>query len=325
MIKKYLSAILKKQGDKITFVASDETLDRVGDVLKIEDWDLSHYKANPVLLVNHEYRVENIVGAAKSLRIEDKKLLFEPVHHMITEKSREVDEMVRGEWLNTVSVGYMDHAPMKEGERPRRELFEISYVPVPANPSAERLRAIIAKSVDKAEEIDQVKVWMEKQRETTEVQTIICSKEKFKTQEEAATWCKEHDFKADKADETENSYRFRQFEPSACQDDTERTIDITEGVQAVICKPKKAIDSTETKAQIDPATAETLALLTKAVADLTRQVEALVKAKAEKPTHDAKGRDPKEEPGRAHKLPPAVVRALQAINRETNDLLRKLK
>lgn len=318
MTKQYISAQLKKQDGKITFVASDETLDRVGDVLKIEDWDLTNYKKNPVLLVNHDYKVENIVGAASRIRIEDKKLMFEPMHHMITEKSREIDEMVKGEWLNTVSVGYMDHPPEKDGERSWRELFEISYVPVPANPSAARFEAMMAKSVEKAEELTQVKAWIEKQRETTEVQTIICSKDKFDSSEAAAKWCKEHDFRADKMDETEDSFRFRQFEPSKCQEDSFRTIDITEGVKAVICRPKKSMES--------QLPAETLEKIFNSITALQRQVDVLaLKANDVKDDQHAKGRDPKEELKPALKTPSAVVRALQRINRDTNDLLRNIK
>lgn len=76
-----------------------------------------------------------------------------------------------------------------------------------------------------------------KQDETT-IQTLILSKERFDSLEDARAWVTDHDFRADKVDETDNSFRFRQIQPSACQDETFRTIEITEGVSAVICRPK---------------------------------------------------------------------------------------
>ncbi|MEN3007247.1 MAG: HK97 family phage prohead protease [Candidatus Methanosuratincola petrocarbonis] len=72
----------------------------------------------------------------------------------------------------------------------------------------------------------------------TKVQSVLCSKERFKSVQEAAQWCREHNFKADKTDETDNYYRFRQFPPSQCQEGTIRTIELTDGVKATVCIPK---------------------------------------------------------------------------------------
>jgi hypothetical protein len=45
-----------------------------------------------------------------------------------------------------------------------------------------------------------------------EIQTLIFPKMHW-TEEEAVSWAKEHDFRADKVDETEDSWRIRQFDP----------------------------------------------------------------------------------------------------------------
>lgn len=71
----------------------------------------------------------------------------------------------------------------------------------------------------------------------TEIQTLIFSKEKF-NREQAVKWAKDHDFKSDSVDETSTSFRLRQKEPSDFQDGSFRTIDITDGVKAVIGVPK---------------------------------------------------------------------------------------
>ena len=81
------------------------------------------------------------------------------------------------------------------------------------------------------------------QKASTKVQSVLCSKKRFKSAKEAAQWCRDHDFKASDLDETDEYYRFRQFEPSRCKEGSFRTIELTDGVKAVICQPKsKAAD-----------------------------------------------------------------------------------
>jgi len=81
-------------------------------------------------------------------------------------------------------------------------------------------------------------------KQTTTVQTLILSKDKFKTLDQAKAWIKEHGFKVEhkgKApDETETSYRFRQMDPGLFKPNTFRTITLTEGVKAVVGIVKSA-------------------------------------------------------------------------------------
>lgn len=72
-----------------------------------------------------------------------------------------------------------------------------------------------------------------------ETQSLILSKERFPTLAEAKKWVLDHDFEAPKVDEKPESWRFRQFPPGRCQDDTIRTITITRGVKAVVCVAKE--------------------------------------------------------------------------------------
>ena|GEM_PF-3128717 len=75
----------------------------------------------------------------------------------------------------------------------------------------------------------------------TEIQTLILSKERFETREEATRWVRDHDFRVKQGapDETEDSWRYRQREPSEFQAGSFRTITLTEGVKAVIGRPKE--------------------------------------------------------------------------------------
>lgn len=98
----------------------------------------------------------------------------------------------------------------------------------------------IAKEVEKKREKDLMDVIEEfKQNQSLETQSVICSKERFKTKEEAAEWVRKHGFRDDKVDETSTSYRFRQFPPSHCIEESFVTKEITDGVSLVLCKKKE--------------------------------------------------------------------------------------
>ena len=69
-MNKELKAIVTKVGDKLVAVASNETRDRVGDIVKVDGWDLKNFKRNPVLLFAHKYD-QPPVGIAKNIRVEN--------------------------------------------------------------------------------------------------------------------------------------------------------------------------------------------------------------------------------------------------------------
>lgn len=71
------------------------------------------------------------------------------------------------------------------------------------------------------------------QRPPFVVQTLVLSKDTFDTQREATKWAQEHDFKADKVDETDDSFRLRQRPPGNFTEGGLRTIELDAGVQAV--------------------------------------------------------------------------------------------
>jgi hypothetical protein len=76
-----------------------------------------------------------IVGKAKKIWVEGKKLLFEPQLHEITELARTVKQMIDEGMLDTVSVGFWQHEDTNE-------LLEISFVALPANTNARMQKAL---------------------------------------------------------------------------------------------------------------------------------------------------------------------------------------
>ncbi len=71
----------------------------------------------------------------------------------------------------------------------------------------------------------------------TTIQTLIFDKERF-TRRQAEAWADDHDMSSGKVDETGESFRLRQREPSVFVDGSFRTITLRAGVQAVIGRPR---------------------------------------------------------------------------------------
>jgi ADP-ribose pyrophosphatase YjhB (NUDIX family) len=70
----------------------------------------------------------------------------------------------------------------------------------------------------------------------TQIQSVIFSKENF-TEKQAKGWADHNDFKYGKVDETEHKFRLRQKDPSNFKKGSFRTIELTDGVKAVIGCP----------------------------------------------------------------------------------------
>jgi len=88
---------------------------------------------------------------------------------------------------------------------------------------------------------DHLVEFLEKEKKSsTVVQTLIFSKDVFKSAEEAKSWASKHGFNSGKVDETSDSFRLRQVDPSEFQQNTFRTIAFkgTKGIKAVVGKKK---------------------------------------------------------------------------------------
>lgn len=131
----------------VTFVFSDNSVDRYGDTIDARGWVLDNYKSNPVALFGHDSgSVENVIGRAHNVRIEGQRLIgdIEFMEASVNPTAEAVYQMVKGGFLKTVSVGFapLEWTLTKDKTRPggvdfkKQELLEISIVPIPANPNA---------------------------------------------------------------------------------------------------------------------------------------------------------------------------------------------
>ena len=128
------------------FVASDETPDSYGDVVRADGWDLRRYKRNPIILFGHDSRMP--VGFSPKTGLDGKRLIAD-VKLADEDTSDFIDtlfKLMSQKIVRAMSVGFRATVPPipirdKEDritgfEFNGQELLENSIVSVPANPNA---------------------------------------------------------------------------------------------------------------------------------------------------------------------------------------------
>lgn len=195
VVKTFVGQI--KSIDEINYVveavASDETIDRYGEIVLAEAYrkSLKDFKKHAVLLAGHDYyNITSQIGEWEKLRVEGNQLVGKAKYY-VGLGNPQADwawELAR-KGIAAFSVGFIpkewedtpyDEYEKAKGKKPWRtykevELLEISHVSIPANPSAlqrgitsediveqfiaksisdnEELSAIVSKSVDSIYEV----------------------------------------------------------------------------------------------------------------------------------------------------------------------------
>jgi HK97 family phage major capsid protein len=141
----------KVSGRSLTYVLSDATLDRYGDIIEPDGWELDNFRLHPVALFNHNPNA--VIGKWANVRIEPKpgsnrgdRLVgdLEPAPPGTTEFADDIRRLIEADLLPASSVGFraLESEPLDPkdpwgGTRyTRQELLETSIVSVPANPAA---------------------------------------------------------------------------------------------------------------------------------------------------------------------------------------------
>ena len=142
-----------------TFIASDESEDLHGDIIRVKGWDLTQFKRNPVLLWGHKSD-EPPIGKVTSIGIRGKQLVadvkFLPAE--VNAFAEQIYQTVKAGILNAVSVGFQ---PLEYGIRKdekdrfvgyeftKQALHELSVVSVPSDPNALAVAKALHIDVDK--------------------------------------------------------------------------------------------------------------------------------------------------------------------------------
>lgn len=114
-------------------VASTEDVDRMGEVIQADAWQLEHFEKNPVILLGHDHH-ELPIGVATNTYVQDRQLIVEGkfAGH---EKAQTVRQLYEQGVMRAVSVGFIPRK-MQQNTITQAELLEVSFVSVPANPNA---------------------------------------------------------------------------------------------------------------------------------------------------------------------------------------------
>jgi HK97 family phage prohead protease len=131
----------------LEFVLSDDTPDRLDDIIQADGWDLKNFKRNPIALFNHNSDFP--IGKWRNLRVEKNELRghLELAPEGTSQRIDEIRKLIDAKILKAVSVGFrpLEHKRRDEDEKDyrgfghrfiRSELVETSLVSVPANPNA---------------------------------------------------------------------------------------------------------------------------------------------------------------------------------------------
>lgn len=146
---------------KIRWCFSDGTVDRMGDTIDPNGWDLVSFMRNPVALWAHDSS-QPPIGRASNVTVDGGKLMgdieFAPAQTYAFADT--IYRLARDGYISAVSVGFkpIEFKWANEDEREwgidfqRQELLEISVVPVPANANAlidARAKGIDLRSLEK--------------------------------------------------------------------------------------------------------------------------------------------------------------------------------
>ena len=136
----------QKPDEPMAFVISTDEVDRHGDVIAADGWNLEAYRKNPVFLWAHDY-ARPVIGKAVDIWKEPHRLMAK-IQFAPTEFAQEVAGLHETGYQRGVSVGFK---PIRYEERRdektgaflgirflEQEVLEVSAVPVPANRNALR-------------------------------------------------------------------------------------------------------------------------------------------------------------------------------------------
>jgi phage head maturation protease len=145
-------AVVEKAKDdngvrRAVFVASDESVDRYGDIIRASGWKLDNFRKNSVLLYGHQAESLSI-GKVPAIGVEGTRLLahVEWAKPGTTAFADSAWALLEQGMLNAVSVGFLPLArplPIFDADQNvtgfefiAQDLLELSVVVVPANPNA---------------------------------------------------------------------------------------------------------------------------------------------------------------------------------------------
>lgn len=139
---RFLEAVIEKDSTgQMVAIASTNSIDRYGEVVDNNGWDLKGYQKNPVILWAHDH-TEPAIGTSKRTWVDGvgkkARLMIKPELHDVTPKAAAIKKLVEMGVIKTLSVGFR---PLEQEGNilTKNELLENSFCNVPANADAQML------------------------------------------------------------------------------------------------------------------------------------------------------------------------------------------
>lgn len=134
-------SVMTEENGVFEVIATTEDIDRHGETIKIDGWDLQNYLKNPIILFGHSYNeLEDIIGRATDVRFDGTSMIVKGTFASAeaNPKAQQLRKLYEEGIVKTVSVGFipLERDPYNPSVITRAELLELSFVPVPANPEA---------------------------------------------------------------------------------------------------------------------------------------------------------------------------------------------
>jgi hypothetical protein len=139
--------VISDEEGTVDFVASDETLDCYGEIVRVNGWMFDHFAKNAPFVDSHDYStIEKLLGQVVSWRVENNQLI-ERVRYDKEPGSLGLKayKLVRDKFLKAVSVGFVPVEMVSKWDAQSSGLLnQIAELKLDAQTAA-RLRAVYLK------------------------------------------------------------------------------------------------------------------------------------------------------------------------------------
>ena len=144
MVKAFCEVTVKAVNDdarEVLHLITNARPDRVGDVVRAEGAEVTDFMRNPVVMANHDYKIENIIGRAVALEV-TKEGIYARTQFRDTPLAKEAYQLAK-EGLGGWSIGFqpLQYDSIKDEKGRTRgfdfkrwSLHEYSLVAIPMNP-----------------------------------------------------------------------------------------------------------------------------------------------------------------------------------------------
>lgn len=163
IVFKQVASRAREEDGHMVFVASEESEDRLGDVVDVHGWDMVNFKKNPVFLFMHD-QSHPPLGTVTDLWVEGKQLMAKVKWDDADPFAQQIKGKYERGIMRAVSVGFRPiEFEEREGKRgflrglhfKKQELLELSAVSVPAHPAAIRKALAGVSEGEKMSEVHQ--------------------------------------------------------------------------------------------------------------------------------------------------------------------------